>query len=94
MVSNSINKLHNFFFIGIFEKYTESIEQFNKIMGADVVMHPLERINFRAKKASKFSHLVKELQLKEYNDRYDDIIYKEAVKIFNNKQDYINKINK
>lgn len=94
MISNAINKLNNFYFVGIFERYEESIEQFNKIIGSEVTVHPLERINFRAKKLSKFIHLIKDLQNKDYHDPYDELIYNEAIKIFNKKQDYINnKIN-
>jgi hypothetical protein len=100
MLVTAKERLKQFFFVGIFENYTSSIDRFHRLMGRGTSKHPVELVPSRtfrrdlpldptkwseddievnAKRSQERSDAIKEL--KDYYDRWDSVLYSEAVKL-------------
>lgn len=104
-VTAAVNKLHSLFFVGIFDRYADSVAQFHRLVNVSTKPHPIELTNFRSYwrvvpgdpslwseedaglNVTLSEHLrVAATALKEYRDPFDEVIYKEAVDIFERRQ--------
>lgn len=81
MLEKAINQLKSFRFVGIVEYFTLSLELFNKVMGLNSPVHPIQSHSFRQSLYSH-EHVKNVTDGVEYHDPFDSIIYEAALMIF------------
>ena len=92
IISEAVDRLRQFYFVGIFEQYSLSVHLFYRMIakknGNETILNPsiLEILPTRKGDHTKASIVDK--YLANYTDPYDSILYKEGLKLFN---DRINK---
>lgn len=91
IISEAVDRLRQFYFVGIFEQYSLSVHLFYRMIakknGNDTTLVPsiLEILPTRKGDHTKASIVDK--YLANYTDPYDSILYKEGLKLFNDRID-------
>lgn len=86
----AIQRLKQYMFVGIFERYADTINMLHFYAGVSTKPHPVELIKFRTTNSNISSYIKERL---EFNDPYDNKLYEVALNIFNQKYEIYKKSN-
>ena len=84
----AIKRLKQYMFVGIFERYTDSIKMLHFYANLSTKPHPIEFIKLRTTSNNISSYIKQKL---DFYDPYDSKLYDAALDIFNEKYEYYKK---
>lgn len=84
----AINRIKQYMFVGIFERYEDTIKMMHFFANVSTKPHPVEFIKLRTTSNNVSSYIKEKL---DYHDPYDSKLYEIALNIFNQKYEHYKK---
>ena len=77
-LSKAVSRLRRFFFVGVFEQYTRSLNVLHALAGRNTTPHSWELFRYRSSPNDMAELLLRRLQEKGYSDPYDQALHEQA----------------
>jgi len=84
-VDFAIERLNQYMFVGIFERYEDTVKMLHFYANISTTPHPIELIKLRASDKVVANYINEKL---DFDDPYDSKLYEAALNIFNKKYEY------